>query len=80
VASDSLGFWLIYAILGVLFMLHDIASRAAEGTNFKDQMKASLFLSGDDLPHLTFAMLVWVVAWPIVLVAQSGGPPTRGAT
>jgi hypothetical protein len=75
-----MSFYLVYAILGVAFFLGDITVRAAEGTSIKDQMKASLLLSDDDLPYFIFATLIWVVAWPILLVIQSGGPPTRGAT
>jgi hypothetical protein len=73
-----MSFVLIYVLLGVGFLLGDIAKEAAQGTSFTEQLKASL--SDDDLRYVVVVYLLWIVAWPILLVAQSGGPPTRGAT
>lgn len=79
-AVNGMNFFLVYAILGLLVMLMDITKVASGGVDFREQMKVSLHLSDDSLPWLLFAMLMWILAWPILLVAQSGGPPTRGAT
>jgi hypothetical protein len=75
-----MSFALVYVLLGVGFLLGDIAKAAAQGTSFSEQLKASFYLSDDDLRYVVVVYLLWIVAWPILLVAQSGGPPTRGAT
>lgn len=75
-----MSFLLFYLLIGVVCLLADIAAVARfKNTNLRDQMKASLFLAGDDLSSLTATMLLYIVVWPVMLVMNSGGPPTRGA-
>jgi hypothetical protein len=76
---ERLTFTLLYLLLGVLFLLGDIALQSVRGTSFRDQIKAMLFLAEDDQIGLTWAILLYILVWPIMIIAQSGGPPTRGA-
>lgn len=68
-----------YLCVGILFLLGDMAMAAHRGVSLRDQMKASLWLSGDNPTGLLLSMLIYVIVWPIMIVIQSGGPPTRGA-
>jgi hypothetical protein len=79
VGDVVVGFWSFYFLMGVVVLLGDIAWVCAmKHTTLRDQMKASLFLAGDDLIGLTMSMLLIIAAWPVMLVMLAGGPPTPG--
>lgn len=74
-----MSFILLYVLLGVLFLLFSFAYDAYRGNPIEDQLKAMFFLSEDDSISVTVSLLCFILAWPIIVVMFSGGPPTKGA-
>jgi hypothetical protein len=79
VEDVGMSFLLLYVLLGLLFLLFDFAHDVRKGNPLEDQLKAMFFLSEDDPITVTISLLCFVLAWPIIMVMLSGGPPTRGA-
>jgi hypothetical protein len=78
VVDVDMNFLLFYLLIGVICLLADITAACRfKNTTLRDQMKASLFLAGDDLMSLTLSMGLYIVAWPVIFILRSGGPPTR---